>query len=53
VIRDDHRKPLASYSAIEGALARGLLRPSYTTTRDLTIRASTLFHWWPIQTAEK
>jgi hypothetical protein len=36
VIRDDHRKPLASYSAIEGALARGLLRPSYTTTRDLT-----------------
>jgi hypothetical protein len=26
VIRDDHRKPLASYGAIESALARGLLR---------------------------
>jgi hypothetical protein len=26
MIRDDHRKPLAHYGAIKGALARGLLR---------------------------
>jgi hypothetical protein len=34
--RDDHRKPLTSYSAMDSALARGLHPPSYTTTRDLT-----------------
>src|SRR5580692_12971472 len=26
MVRDDHRKPLAHYGAIKGALARGLLR---------------------------
>jgi hypothetical protein len=27
-------KPLARYSAVEGALASGLLQPSYTTKTD-------------------
>ena len=31
-----HRKPLTRYSAIEGALASGLLPNSYTTTGDTT-----------------
>src|SRR4029434_5367977 len=37
-IFDDHRKPLTRYSAIGGALARGLLSSSYTTWRDLNAR---------------
>jgi hypothetical protein len=36
VIRDDHRKPLARYSAMGGALAPRLAPPSYTTTGDVT-----------------
>jgi len=38
MIRDDHRKPLAHYGAPQGRARSRLAPPSYTTSRDATLR---------------
>src|SRR6476660_3069689 len=38
MIRDDHRKPLAHYGAPQGRARSRLAPPSYTTSRDATLK---------------